>query len=575
MTRASAFERLGRIAPGLPQLLRYDVRADFRHDLSGGLAVAAVSIPVGVANAQLAGLDPVTGLYASILPPVAYALFGTSRQLVVGPDTATSAMVSVALASLAAGSPAEHAALSMTLALVAGLMLIGASFLRLGALADFLSRPILVGFLNGVALTVLLSQAGSLLGITLAGDDLLSRLSELATRLPETHWPTLAVGLATLALLAAGRLLPFGLPASLAAMVLAGVAAALLGLEARGVRTLGELPGGLPELALPSLALRQLPSLLADAAGLALVMFASGVLSARAFSVKNRYELDTDRELAAFGVANLASAAAQGFCVTGSTSRTAVGEAAGARTQVSGLVAGAAMLVVVLFLTAPLRFVPTAALGAILVYAAVGILDLATLRWMWRIDRIEVGLALVTTLGVVAFGAIDGILFAVVLALLRFVRITARPRHEVLGKVRGLAGLHSVDRHPGATTWRGILIFRFDGPVTFFNADYFRARVLDAVRDAGPDLEWLVLDMIPISHCDVTGIYAMRELHAELAAAGVRLVLAGRRTEIVQWLRQAGLYEAVHEEMLFPTLREALRAYRRTAPNRDAPSDDD
>lgn len=274
-------------------------------------------------------------------------------------------------------------------------------------------------------------------------------------------------------------------------------------------------------------------------------------------------------------MANLASAAVQGFCVTGSTSRTAVAEAAGGRTQMANVLSGIAMLVVVLFLTGLLRHVPTAALAAILIFAAFGVFDFAALRWMWRVDRLEVGLAVITTLGVVAVGAVNGILFAVALALVRFVQATARPRDEVLGKVPGVAGLHAIDRHAGARTWEGILIYRFDGRVTFFNADYFRQRVLAAARAAGPRLEWFVLDMIPISRIDVTGIYVLRELHAELEAQGVRLALAGRRTEILAWLRQAGLYEERHEAMLFATLREALRTYRRTAGARDAPADDD
>ncbi len=556
-------ELLERAAPGIAALARYDARADFRHDLRAGLAVAAVAVPVGIANARLAGFDPVVGLYASILPPIAYALFGTSRQLIVGPDTATSAVVAAALVPLAAGNAGLYASLSVVLAFLAGLFCIAGSFLRLGALADFLSRPILIGFLNGVAINILFDQAGSVLGVRFEASGMLSRLVEVVARLHEAHLPTLAVALGTFAVLAVGQRYVTILPAALLGMIAAGVAVAVFGLEARGVAVLGEIPSGMPTPRLPMIPLELVPELVADAAGIALVLFASGVLSARAFATKNRYELDVDRELAAFGVANLASAAVQGFCVTGSTSRTAIVDATGGRTQVTGVIAALAILVLVQFLAEPLRYVPAAALGAILVTAALGLFDATTLRWIWRIDRTEAALAVITMLGVVAVGAVDAILLAVALALVRFVRITARPRDEVLGAVPGMHGLHAIERHPGARTWPGIVIYRFDGPVTFFNAAYFRQRALKAVREAGPGVRWFVLDMVPISHIDVTGVYALQELQADLAHAGVKLVLAGRRTEIIGWLRDAGMYREAHEAMLYSTLREALRAFRR------------
>jgi high affinity sulfate transporter 1 len=539
------------------------------------VSVAAVAVPVGIANAQLAGFEPVVGLYASILPPIAYALFGTSRQLIVGPDTATSAMVAAALVPLAAGDPALYGPLSVALALLTGLFCIGASFLRLGALADFLSRPILVGFLNGVAISILFAQIGNIFGFSMDSSRIVPRLLEVFARLPETHLPTLALAAGTFAVLLAARRFVSALPAALLATVAAGAAVALLGLEARGVAVLGTVAGGLPSFGLPYVPLEKLPALTASAAGLALVLFASGMLSARAFAAKNRYELDVDREFAAFGAANIASAAFQGFAVSGTTSRTAMVDAAGGRTQVAGLVSAAGVLLVLLFLTEPLRHVPEAALGAILVYASFGIFDLTTLRWLWRVDRLELALAVITMLGVVAVGPIDAILVAVGLALVRFVKITARPRDEVLGKVPGLPGLHAVDRHPGARTWPGIVIYRFDGPVTFFNSAYFRQRALKAAAAAGPGLKWFVLDMVPVSHMDVTGFYALRELRADLEGQGVRLILAGRKTEILLWLRETGLYHEAQEAMLYPTLRSALRAYREQTRPAEAPPEEE
>jgi MFS superfamily sulfate permease-like transporter len=291
--------------------------------------------------------------------------------------------------------------------------------------------------------------------------------------------------------------------------------------------------------------------------------------------LKGRYEINADRELAAFGAANLASAISQGFAVTGADSRTAVADAAGGRTQVTGLVAAASIGVVLLFLTGPLQYVPIAALGALLMFASLSLFDIRTLREIWRIDRLEVGLAAITTLGVVTVGAINGILIAVSLALVRFVQGTARPKDEVLGAVDGLPGLHSTEQHPDARTFPGLVLYRFDGPLTFFNSDYFRTRALAVADAAGPGLQQFVIDAIPISKIDLTGLYALRDLREKLNARGTTLILAGRKTELLIWFRQAGLYRPEHENWIFPTLRQALKAYQREISGIGAPTKGD
>jgi len=568
-------ERLARIAPGIPALACYRFAADFRHDLMAGLSVAAVALPVAIAYAQLAGFNPVVGLYSSILPLVAYAIFGTSRQLMVNPDAATCAMIAAAVAPLAVGNAELYGSLAIMLTFLTGLFCIAASFLRLGALADFLSKPILVGFLNGVAISILLGQIGKLFGFAIESGRIVPRLLEFVAKLPQTHGPTLAVGLGSFAVLFLARRFLQRLPAALVALVVSAMAVALLKLDERGVAILGPVPAGLPPLRWPAFPLEHLPSLVASAAGLALVLFSSGVLTARSFAAKNRYEIDVDREFAAFGAANLASALSQGFAVTGADSRTAMGDAAGGRTQVTGLVAAATMATVLLFLTDPLRYVPIAALGAVLVFASFSLFDVRSLREIWRIDRHEVGLAVITTLGVVAVGAINAILVAVALALVRFVKLTARPRDEVLGMVDGLTGFHSIERHPGAKTFPGLAVYRFNGPITFFNAAYFKQRALAVADAADPALRWLIIDAIPVSHIDVTGLYALRDLRDTLEARGTKLVLAGRKTEFLDWLREAGLHRPEYEERIFPTLRQALKAYRRETCPDEAPLDEE
>jgi high affinity sulfate transporter 1 len=565
---------LGRFAPGLPHLLRYDF-ADLRFDLVAGVSVAAVALPVAVAYAQLAGFDPVVGLYASILPLLAYAVFGTSRQLIVGPDAATCAMVAASVAPLAAGNPEHYWSLAVTLAFLTGLFCVGASFLRLGALADFLSKPILVGFLNGVAISILLGQIGKIFGFDIKSGGIIPRLYEFVSRLGETHWATLGVGLVAFGTHIASRRLFPRLPAALVAMVVAGLLVALLGLDQRGVAILGAVPEGLPPLRLPEFPVDKLSALMADAAGLALVLFSSAMLTARSFASKNRYDIDVDREFAALGAANMAAALSQGFAISGADSRTAMSDATGGRTQVTGLVTAAAIALVLLFFTEPLSYVPVAALGAVLVFAAISLFDLSTLREIFRLDRLEFSLSVLTTLGVVAVGAIDAILVAVGLALVRFIRITARPRDEVLGKVPGMPGLHSVERHAGAETFPGLVIYRFDGPITFFNSAYFKQRALEKARAAGPALKWFVLDAIPVSSADVTGLYALGDLQQELEAMGVIFVIAGRKTEFLTWLREKGLYRPETEARIYPTLRQALKAYRRTFRGAEAPPVED
>jgi high affinity sulfate transporter 1 len=570
-----SIKHLTSIAPGVVALLRYRFAEDFRHDLVAGISVAAVAVPVAVAYAQLAGFNPAVGLYSSILPLVAYAIFGTSRQLVVNPDAATCAMIAAAITPLAAGDAELYLSLSITLTFFAGLLCIAGSFFRLGALADFLSKPILIGFLNGIAISIFLGQVGKLFGFSIESQGIVPRLLEILAKLPQTHLPTLGVGLGSFAVLFISlRLIP-RVPAALVALVVAGMATAVLKLDAQGVAILGPVPAGLPTLHWPAFPLEDVPPLVADAAGLALVLFTSGTLTARSFASRGGYDIDVDRELAAYGAVNIASALSEGFAVTGADSRTAMGVAAGGRTQVTGLVAAAAIAIVLLFLTEPLQYVPIAALGAVLIFAAFSLFDVFTLREIWKIDRLEFGLAMITMLGVVAVGAINGILIAVALALARFVKQIARPRVEVLGQVDGLPGFHSIERHRTVKTFPGLALFRFNAPLTFFNSDYFKRQALAAANAAGPDLQWFVIDAIPIGDIDINGFYALRDLREALEARGAKLIFAGRRTEFLNGLREMGLYQAEHEDRIFPTLRQALKAYQRVAPQFEVAVDEE
>jgi len=558
---ASLPPSLVRVAPGLARLLAYH-RDDLPHDLRAGIAVAAVTVPVGIANAQLAGLPPATGLYASILPLLAYAIFSTSPQLIVGASAAAAALVASAIAPLAGGDPSQYLAMTMMLTLLVGLICIVASFLRLGAIADFLSKPILVGFMNGLSLSIVLGQMGPLFGISLESTGFFPRAHEFLVSLPRTHLPTLGVGMLSLsALLAAQRHLP-RIPAALVAMAVAALVAQLLRFERAGVAMIGVVPGGLPELSIPTVPLNVLPVLLAEAAGLALVSFSSMMLVARSFADKNRYDVDPDREIAALGAANLASAISQSFVVTGSGPRTAVAEAAGGRTQVAGLVSAGIVVVVLLFLTAPLRFVPTVSLAAILIVTGLSLVNWKDLRAIHRIEPQEFWLAVIATVGVLVFGAIQAILLVVVLALLRFVRLTARPTVEILGELAGHAGFQSIERHPDATSPPGLLMFRYNGPIVFFSAPHFKKAVRKTVAEAEPGIRWFVIDLLPVSMIDATGLFALRDEFDSLRARGIVVAAAGRDAEWADRAARRDLSGVLTGIRFFPTLRQAEVTYR-------------
>ncbi|HEY2676362.1 MAG TPA: SulP family inorganic anion transporter, partial [Steroidobacteraceae bacterium] len=318
-----------------------------------------------------------------------------------------------------------------------------------------------------------------------------------------------------------------------------------------------------PHLRLPSFPIDRLPDLLAEAAGVALVSFSSLMPTARSFAAKNGYEVDGDREMAALGLANIGSAFSQGFAISSADSRTAVGDGAGSRSQVTSLVAAAAIAAVLVFLTGFLQYIPTATLGAVLVSAALSLIDVKTLKTLWQIDRREFGLSMLATLGVVGVGAIQAILIAVSLAVIRFVKLVSRPKVEILGTASGIAGFHAIDLHKSARTIPGLVLFRFNAPIVFFNAAYFKRQAMKAADDEGPGLKWFVLDMVPVNMIDATGLFAIEEVIAALGARGIRCVAAGRQTEWQLWISRRKLEMNALKTTAFPTLRQAVQAFRR------------
>ena len=548
-----------RFLPGLAALARYD-RAWLRSDIMAGVSVAAVAVPIAIAYSQLAGVPPVFGLYASILPLVAYAVFGSSRQLIMAPDAATCAIVAAVVLPLAGGDTTRYISLSMTLAMLTGVFCIVAGFARLGFLTNFLARPILAGYLNGIAICIITGQLGKLFGFPLASGGFFRTVAAFLSNLGETHGLTLGVGLACFVLLRVLKRVAPKVPGPLVAVEIGIAAAQAFHLGERGVALLRAIPAGLPGLVIPDIGLADLGPLAFGAVGLALISFNSAMVTARGFAVKNGYDIDANQEFIALGVADIGAGLLQGFAISGADSRTAVSDSVGGKSQVTGLVAAALLVVTLLFLTVPLAALPIAVLSAVLVNAALGLFDLPGLARLRHISPQEFRLSLLTLLGVITVGVLPGVVVAVGVAILQLVAKASRPHDAVLGRIPGVDGFHDIAGRPEAETVPGLVIFRYDSALLFFNADRFKARVRTVVAETTPGVRQLILDVETMPGMDSTGAAVLGELCRELAGRGVTVAIAGARQPLREMLRKTGLDVEVGPDRLFPTVDAAVRA---------------
>ncbi|HCF2702031.1 TPA: SulP family inorganic anion transporter [Pseudomonas aeruginosa] len=551
---------LARWVPGLDSLLHYR-RAWFRPDVQAGLSVAAIQIPTAIAYAQIAGFPPQVGLYACILPMLIYALIGSSRQLMVGPDAATAAMVAAAITPLAAGDPQRLVDLSMIVAIMVGLFSIVAGLARAGFIASFLSRPILVGYLNGIGLSLLVGQLGKLFGYEAATSGFVAGILALLENLLHIHWPTLILGsLSLLLMVLLPRRFP-QLPGALCGVLLASLAAALLGLDRYGVELLGEVPAGLPQLSWPQTSLEELKSLLRDATGITVVSFCSAMLTARSFAARHGYSINPNHEFVALGLANIGAGVSQGFAISGADSRTAVNDMVGGKTQLVGVVAALVIAATLLLLNKPLGWVPMPALGAVLLLAGWGLIDVQALKGFWKLSRFEFSLCLLTTVGVLSVGVLPGIFVAVSIAVLRLLYYTYRPSDAVLGWMHGIDGQVELAKHPQATTLPGLVIYRFDAPLLFFNADYFKQRVL-AVVDGSERPNAVLLNAEAMTNLDISGLATLHEVQQILKAQGVHLSLARVTGQTLDLLQRSSMLGEIKPPLVFSSVRSGVSAYR-------------
>jgi SulP family sulfate permease len=551
-----------RLLPGWSVLRRYD-RRWLWPDVIGGLTVGAMLVPQSMGYAELAGMPPQHGFYAVIGALVVYALMGTSRHLGVGPEPGTAVLAATAVAGVASGDAARYIALMAALALLVGGVCLAAALLRLGHLASMLSRPVLVGYIAGVGLTLLSSQIAGSTGVRITADSFFPRCWEFVRHLDEVHTTTLLVSGASLALILGLRRWAPTVPAALVAVGGATIVVAAFGLDDRGVALVGAIPAGLPVPGLPDITFDDAIALLPAAAAIALVGFTDNVLTARAIAAKQGDRIDANQELIALGAINLTAGLSRGFPISSSASRTVVPATLGSRTQLVSLIGSAFVVMTLLALRPVLGHIPRGALAAVIIAAAIAIIDVAAFRSLWRLSRTEFGLAVVATLGVVVLGVLAGILLAVGLSVAVALQRMAKPHDAVLGDLPGLDGWVDTDEFPAATVIDGLLVFRFDAPLFFLNIDRFGDRLEEAIRESPGDEEWVVIDCEGIGSIDVSAVDGLRDLVERVTAGPTTLIAVARANDhVIARLQRAELLAPHGPIVEFPTINGAVRAFR-------------
>jgi high affinity sulfate transporter 1 len=551
--------------PGLNTLRRYEATW-LRHDIVAGLVLTTMLVPVGIAYAVASGVPGIYGLYATIVPLLAYALFGPSRILVLGPDSSLAAVILAVILPLSGSDPLRAVTLAGMMAVVSGLVCILAGMARLGFITELLSKPIRYGYMNGIALTVLISQLPKLFGFSIESDGPLKNLWAIANAILDgrSNWTAFMIGAGTLAVI----LLLKGyqrVPGILIAVVGATVVVDTLNLAVRAdVSVLGSLPQGLPVFAIPYITYTDIAPVLIGGCAVALVSFADTSVLSRVYAARTHTYVDPNQEMVGLGVANLAAGLFQGFPISSSSSRTPVAEAAGARTQLTGVVG--ALAVALLLVMAPdlLRNLPTSALAAVVITSAIGLIEIVDLRRIYRIQRWECWLSIACTVGVAVLGAIPGIGLAIVIAVIEFLWDGWRPYSAVLGRVEGVEGYHDITRYPDAKQVPGLLLFRWDAPLFFANAELFQDRVLDALEASPGQICWLVVTAEPVTSVDITSADMLAELDETLHSTGIELCFAEMKDPVKDKLKRFGLFARLGEGAFFPTIDAAVSTYLNT-----------
>jgi sulfate permease, SulP family len=559
---------LMRWVPGLA-LFRDYRREWLSADLLAGVSVCVVMIPSVIAYAGLMGLPPQHGLYAALVPLLIYPFFGSSRQVIVGPDIAISLLVASAIVPLGAGDPARAAVLAATVAVLSGLLLLLGARAKIGAIADFLSKPVLVGYMTGAALILVASQLDKLFGVRLEHNDFFPRLAELAGKLRLAHGATLLFGLGLLVVIVSLRRVAPKVPPALVVVAAAIAASLVLGLEGRGVAVIGAFPRGLPGFAFPAADWRDIHTLLPAAIGIALLTYTEGILLARAFAARNGYEVNPNQELAALGVADVCTGLFQGFSVTGSQARTTINDSAGGKTQLASLVAAVTLVLFLVFLTPLIARLPVVALAALLIYGGSTLVEFDVMVRIYRFYPRSALLAALTTLAVLAVGVVLGILVGVALSLLALIDRVSNPPDAVLRIVPG-DGFHDLGDGATGKTIPGFIAYRFYAPLLFSNASHFVERVHQLVAASPTPVRWFLVDAQAITDIDITAAEALRALNKELQQQGIALKFAHANRPLRQILERIGFTGELGRESIFHAVHEAAAAFQATKPSKPA-----
>lgn len=547
--------------PGIDTALRYP-RSWLGPDVTAGLVLTALLVPQGMAYAELAGLPPETGLYTTVAALLAYALLGPSRTMVLGPDSSLAPLIAAAVLPLAAGGSSTVALASM-LSLLVGVACVLTGIARLGNVTELLSKPARIGYINGIALIVLLSQLPKLFGFSTDAESFLGEVGAFFRGLldGDTRGVALAIGVGSLAVIYSIRAISGKVPGVLIATVVAIVAVKIFGLTADDLSLVGSLPEGFPVLELPSVTWSELTALSVAALGIALVAFADTAALSATFASQLGDDVNQNQEVIALGAANLAAGLVRGFPMSASSSRTTVAHAVGTKSQLTGVVGAVAITLLVVFGTEVLADLPSATLAAIVIAASMSLFDADAMLTLWRMRRSEFLLSAAALLGVLVVGVLEGIAVAVILSLLNFVRRAWRPYDAVLGRIEGVRGYHDTERHPEADRIPGVLVFRFDAPLFFANAEHFKRRLGRAVRRTSGTIRWVILAAEPITDIDTTAAEVLTEVLDEFEQRDIQLAFAELKGPVKDRLRDYGLYERIGDDFFFPTLGSATTAY--------------
>lgn len=549
--------------PAVHQARTYQ-RGWLAKDVIAGVVLVGLLAPAGMAYASAAGLPPVNGLYASIIPLLVYALIGPSRVLVIGPDSALTPLIIAAVVPLAATGSAQAVAVAGTLAIIAGLMCVVAGLSRFGFIAELLSAPVRYGYLNGIALTILVAQAAKLCGFSVGGETILGQLRQFADGLGDgrLRWWAVGVGVIAVVTILTLRSISRAIPATLIVVVSSVIFALATDLEGRGVPVVGDIARGIPKPALPDLGWSTTRGLISASVGIAFVAFADTSVMSRVMADRRHEHVDANSELIALGVANIATGMFHGFPVSASSSRTPVADALGSRTQLTGVISAVLMLVIALAAPATFRHVPEAALAAIVVAAAITLIDIPALVRLWHARRSEFLLAVVATLGVAVLGPIAGVSVAITLSVLNFLRKAWKPYTAELVRVGGLKGYHDRARHPEGSVVPGLALYRFDAPLFFANARFF-AEDVERVIDARDKIQCLIITAEPITDIDVTAADTVKDLRRRLDARGVEMRFAELKGVVRDGLERYGVFDHHPAALQARTVGEAVKQYLR------------